>query len=191
MPEETLPEEKHLIAYEATVTMAGANMMAFLMVPLAFLLFWLPYWATWQIWPFAAFLDTSVGGIATLLVILAVSVMVHELLHAIGFSWVGGVPWRRIKFGFSWQGFAPYAHCRDPLQTTAYRVAVLLPGLFLGVLPGLAGVAMQQPLLVMWATLMLLAAGGDAAVLWAVRGVPSRAKVLDHPSLVGCRVLAE
>ncbi|MCA9920165.1 MAG: DUF3267 domain-containing protein, partial [Anaerolineales bacterium] len=90
-----------------------------------------------------------------------------------------------------WQGFAPYAHCRDPLQTTAYRISVALPGLFLGVIPGLMGVAMQQPLLVMWATLMLLAAGGDAAVLWAVRQVPSRANVLDHPTMVGCQVLAE
>jgi hypothetical protein len=119
------------------------------------------------------------------------SIVVHELLHALGFWLVGGVSWRRIKFGFSWQGFAPYAHCRDPLQTTAYRISVLLPGLFLGVLPGLAGVALGQPLLVMWATLMLLAAGGDAAVLWAVRQVPRDARVLDHPSMVGCQVLAE
>ena len=58
-------------------------------------------------------------------------------------------------------------------------------------LPGLAGVALQQPLLVMWATLMLLAAGGDTAVLWAVRRVPGSAQVLDHPAKVGCRVLAE
>lgn len=189
MPEEMETEKK--IAYEATVPMTWANLMAFLMVPLAFLLFWLPYWAAWNIWPFAAFLDTSFGGLSTLILVLAVSIIVHELLHALGFWLVGGVPWRRIKFGFSWQGFAPYAHCRDPLPTTAYRISVALPGLLLGVLPGLAGVAMQQPLLVMWATLMLLAAGGDAAVLWAVRRVPGTARVLDHPTQVGCQVLAE
>ncbi|WP_420630658.1 DUF3267 domain-containing protein [Candidatus Leptofilum sp.] len=179
------------VAYDATVPMNWANLMALLMLPLAFLFFWLPYWAIWHVWPFAAFFDGSLGGISTLIVVLVVSVVVHELLHAAGFWLVGGVPWRRIKFGVSWQGFAPYAHCRDPLQTTAYRISVALPGLFLGVLPGFAGVAVQQPLLVMWATLMLLAAGGDAAVLWAVRGVPSRAKVQDHPTQVGCQVLAE
>ena len=189
MHEETSRDQE--IAYEATVPMNVANLMAILMVPVVFLLLWLPYWVAWAVWPFAAFLDTSFGGVTTLILVLVVSIIVHELLHALGFWLVGGVPWRRIKFGFSWQGFAPYAHCRDPLQTTAYRISVFLPGLFLGVLPGLLGVAIQQPLLVMWATLMLLAAGGDAAVLWAVRRVPSQANVLDHPTMVGCQVLAE
>jgi hypothetical protein len=36
-----------------------------------------------------------------------------------------------------------------------------------------------------------LAAGGDAAVLWAVRRVPGTSKVLDHPKKVGCQVLEE
>ncbi len=179
------------IDYEATVSMLHANLMAFVMLPLAFLLFWLPYQVTWKMWPFAAFLDTSFSGMLTIILILALSLIGHELIHAVGFWLVGGVPLNRIKFGFSWQGFAPYAHCREPLQTTAYRISVVLPGLFLGVLPGLFGVALQQPLLVMWATLMLLAAGGDAAVLWAVRQVPSTAHVLDHPKKVGCQVLAD
>jgi hypothetical protein len=103
----------------------------------------------------------------------------------------GGVPFSQIKFGFSWQAMAPFAHCQEPLRTSAYRLSVLLPGLLLGVVPGLLGVALQQPLLVMWATLMLLAAGGDTAVLWAVRKVPSTAQVLDHPKKVGCQVLPE
>lgn len=189
MPDEM--EREPEIAYDATVPMNLANLMAILMLPVAFLLFWLSYWVIWRSWPFAAFFDDSVVGFSTLIFVFALSIIVHELLHAVGFWLVGGVRWRRIKFGFSWKGFAPYAHCRDPLQTSAYRISVALPGLFLGVLPGLAGVALQQPLLVMWASLMLLAAGGDAAVLWAVRQVPSTAKVLDHPSEVGCQVLSE
>ncbi len=179
------------IDYEATVSMQWANLMAFVMLPLAFLLFWLPYQAVWGRWPFAAFLDTSFGGVLTIILVLALSLIGHELLHAVGFWLVGGAPLNQIKFGFSWKAFAPYAHCREPLQTTAYRISVVLPGVFLGVLPGLFGVALQQPLLVMWATLMLLAAGGDTAILWAVRRVPSTARVLDHPKKVRCQVLAE
>jgi hypothetical protein len=179
------------IEYEATVPMLQANLMAFVMLPLAFLLFWLPYRLAWQTWPFVTFITVTLSGLLTLILVFVLSLIVHELLHAVGFWLVGGAPLNRIKFGFSWQGFAPYAHCRDPLQTTAYRISVVLPGLFLGVIPGLLGVALRQPLLVMWATLMLLAAGGDAAVLWAVRKVPSTARVLDHPKKVGCQVLAE
>lgn len=179
------------IEYEATVSMSWANLMAFVMLPLAFLLLWLPYRLVWQDWPFASFIDTSFAGVLTIVLVLALSLIGHELLHAAGFWLVGGAPLNRIKFGFSWQGFAPYAHCRAPLRTTAYRISVAMPGLFLGVIPGLLGVALQRPLLVMWATLMLLAAGGDAAVLWAVRKVPGTARVLDHPQKVGCQVLAE
>jgi hypothetical protein len=36
---------------------------------------------------------------------------------------------------------------------------------------------------------MLVFAGGDLIVVWTIRGVPGRARVLDHPSRVGCRVL--
>ena len=140
-------ETNREIADEATISMSGANLMALFMVPIAFILLWLPYWIAWEVWPFAGFLQTSFGGITTLVLVMVASIIVHELLHALGFWLVGGVPWRRIKFGFSWQGFAPYAHCRDPLQTTAYRISVALPGLVLGVLPGLVGVAIQQPLL--------------------------------------------
>ncbi len=179
------------VEYEATVPAGRANLMAFAMLPLAFLLIWVPYQLVWNVWPFAAFTDGSLSGIVTLILLLALSLVAHELLHAIGFWLVGGVPFSRIKFGFSWQAFAPYAHCRAPLQATAYRISVALPGLMLGVLPGVFGIVTQRPMLVMWATLMLLAAGGDAAILWAVRRVPNTAQVLDHPKKVGCQVLAK
>lgn len=189
--EEVKGETAVSIANEATVSMTAANLMAFLMVPLAFLLFWLPYNRFWGGWPFVAFLSPNLAGVLVLLLVFLLSALVHELLHALGFWQVGGVPLARIKFGFSWSGFAPYAHCRDPLRSSAYRLAVALPGIVLGVLPGIVGVVLERPLLVMWASLMLLAAGGDVAVLWAVRKVPPTARVLDHPRKVGCVVLPD
>lgn len=62
MPEELIPEQE--IAYEATVPMTSANLMAFLMVPLAFLLFWLPYWVVWQNWPLPPFWITLLVALA-------------------------------------------------------------------------------------------------------------------------------
>ena len=197
LPEETMNavDEKTAvpddIAYEATVSMTWANLMSLVMLPLAFGLFWLPYSWLWNTWPFISFFELSLGGTLTVILVFALSILVHELLHAIGFRLAGGVPFNQIKFGFSWAGLAPFAHCQEPLRASAYRLAVLLPGLGLGILPGLLGVALQRPLLVMWATLMLLAAGGDAAVLWAVRRVPGTVRVLDHPKKVGCQVLSE
>jgi hypothetical protein len=36
-----------------------------------------------------------------------------------------------------------------------------------------------------------LAAGGDALILWLLRGVPAGRLVRDHPSKPGCLVLPE
>jgi len=197
LPEEAVEEETPEvetavpIAYEATVSMLWANLMAFLMIPLAFVLFWLPFHWVWQAWPFISFLAPSIYGVFLVLFVFIFSTVIHELLHAVGFRVAGGIPLSRIKFGFSWKGMAPFAHCREPLRTSAYRLSVLLPGLVLGILPGFFGVALRLPLLVMWASLMLVAAGGDVAVLWAVRKVPRTAYVLDHPEKVGCQVLPE
>lgn len=185
------PDISPAIDYEATISMTGANFTAFLMLPLAFGLFWGPFYWVWGLWPFVAFFELSFSGTLTLLLVFALSILVHELLHAVGFWLVGGAPLHQIHFGFNWAGLAPFAHCPVPLRASAYRLTVLLPGLVLGVIPGLLGVAMRLPLLVMWSTLMLLAAGGDAAVLWAVRQVPGSRWVQDHPSKPGCRVLAE
>lgn len=186
-----LPADTPKIAYEATVSMLVANLMALVMIPLAVGLFWLPYRWLWGDLTFVILFDSFFTNLLLFLLIFLLSVIVHELLHAIGFRLAGGVPFNRIKFGFSWAGLAPFAHCQEPLRASAYRISVMLPGLVLGVLPGLLGVALQRPLVILWASFMLIAAGGDAAVLWAVRKVPGTAKVLDHPKKVGGQVLAE
>lgn len=64
MPEVTSPraeepeasvEQSSAIAYEATISMTGANVTAFLMLPLAFGLFWWPFYWIWGSWPFVSF----------------------------------------------------------------------------------------------------------------------------------------
>ena len=65
-----------------------------------------------------------------------------------------------------------------------------VPALALGVLPVAVGMAIGHGFLLVWGAFMLHAATGDLIVLWTIRSVPGRARVLDHPERVGCRVLA-
>lgn len=118
-----------------------------------------------------------------------VGIMGHEWLHAVGFRLAGKVPSDSIRYGFNWKGLAPYAHCHAAMKAKAYRLGVMLPGLVLGALPAIAGLAAGVWWLVVWGALMFIAAGGDAAILLAVRHVPGEALVEDHPTRVGCRVL--
>ena len=110
----------------------------------------------------------------------------HELLHGVGFR-LAGVPWSGIRFGFALRRLTPFAHCKEPMPAHGYRLSVVLPALVLGLLPALAGIAAGLFWLTVVGATMVGAAGGDLAVLWAIRAVPGAATVRDHPSKVGCQ----
>lgn len=172
---------------DATISMDRANVVALLVIPLAVVAFLLPYGLLGGPLSFA-------GERPSLLIMVLAfvgGVVVHELLHAVGFILAGRVAVTAVKFGFSWQGLAPYAHCQEPMKASAYRLSVLLPGLLLGVVPGFLSLFLQSWPLVLWGILMTVTAGGDLAVLLAIRQVPGSAWVRDHPSKVGCQVLME
>ena len=77
------------------------------------------------------------------------------------------------------------------MRASAYRATALLPGLALGVLPGVAALLTGSGLLALWSWTMLAVAGGDVAAVWAIRGVPPDVLVLDHPSRVGCTIAGQ
>jgi hypothetical protein len=78
---------------------------------------------------------------------------------------------------------------RHPMPVGAYRFVLVLPLLVLGLVPFAAGLALGSALVAGLGSLMILGAGADVAVLLALRGVPSAARVVDHPSKPGCYVL--
>jgi hypothetical protein len=128
-----------------------------------------PEWFTWL-----HFLGLLVAGI-----------VVHELLHGLGWMVFGGVARADIQFGVKWKMLTPYAHTPARMATRAYRWAVLLPGLVLGVVPALLAIASGSVLLLTFGLAFTVAAGGDFLVLWLLRDVPAEAEVADHPTKAG------
>jgi hypothetical protein len=128
-----------------------------------------PEWFTWL-----HFLGLLVAGI-----------VVHELLHGLGWMVFGGVARADIEIGVKWKLLTPYAHTRARMATRAYRWAVLLPGLVLGMVPALLAIASGSVLLLTFGLAFTVAAGGDFLVLWLLRDVPAEAKVADHPTKAG------
>lgn len=184
-------EQPPAVAVQADLAMSfgRANAIAFGFVPVGFVLFILPHWLIWGSNPFR-----ETGPQFSLLRVVAVfigSIIVHEILHALGFVLFGGVAWSAIRFGFNWRALAAYACCRVPVPASAYRGATALPGMAMGVIPAVLGVASGIGGLTLWGAVMFLVAAGDFAVLWLVRKVPASARVLDHSEKAGCLVLAE
>jgi hypothetical protein len=173
---------------EATLTPAQVNLAS---VPLSLLILVacaLPYLLLWG----PASLGAGFSQIGLWFIpVFILGVVVHELLHGLGWLWWGKLAPADIKFGFHWKVLMPYAHARTPMGVRAYRWGAALPGIVTGGLPALAGLVLGQPVLLIMGTIFVLAAVGDLMILWAIRKLPITARVLDHPTLPGCLVLRE
>jgi len=124
-----------------------------------------------------------------LIIVVLLGVIFHELIH--GISWVifGHKPFSAIKFGFQWKTFTPYAHLRESVNISAYRVGAFMPGLFLGILPYMLSLILGDGNLFWFSLVHTSAAGGDWLILWLIRKVQAGRQVEDHPTQAGCYVL--
>ncbi len=175
---------------DATMSVARANLLAVAWLPVSALLSFGPFLALWGSAPIAAVVGRATD-LRIFIPAMVIGVLAHEALHAAGFLAFGRVPRHTVRLGFQRRTLTPFANCSAPLAASAYRGASLLPALALGALPAVASWVLGSGGLVLWGWVMLALAGGDLAAIWAMRTVPARALVLDHPSRVGCRLVRE
>jgi hypothetical protein len=170
------------------MSVARANLVAVVWLPLAALLTLGPFVIRWGAAPLSAAVPGP-GALPLVLFLLLASVLLHEAAHAAGFLLLGRAPGSAVRLGFHRRSLTPYAACAAPIAARAYRATALLPAVALGLLPAAVAAATGWGRLALWSWAMVAVAGGDVAAVWAIRQVPARAAVLDHPSRVGCRVL--
>jgi hypothetical protein len=170
--------------------MGKANLIGIALLPLWVAGIFVPYVLLWGL---PALAHGFYHGLLTLVSIpvFIVLVFLHERLHGAGYRLFGEVEKQEIMFGMNWRSFSPYIHCLVPVTAAQYRMAVALPGLLLGVMPAVAGIVSGAGWLCFWGFLMTVAAGGDAAVLWAIRNVGADVLVRDHPTRAGCEILQD
>ncbi len=152
-----------------------------------------PYVALWGLpsfdlgaWPSAA--GTVLVYVVVFTVVYAASAVAHEGLHALAMTLVAGVPWRTIRFGMRWRDGIAYVHSPVPMTVRAYRVVLAVPGVVLGLLPALLGLALGNGWLVLYGYVMLASALGDAVMLRLLAPLDGDTLVRDHPTKVGCQV---
>ena len=179
-------QQQQIIEKDATISILRANLIGLAIIGLGVIIFILPHIYIW------GGLDLHIGAWSDFIYILSILLLciaLHEGIHSLGFRWIAKVPWTQIKFGIKWEYLTPYTHCKVPVTARAYRWAIMLPGLILGVLPALIGLITGIGVLTLGGAFLFAAAGGDIAVLWAIRAEKNNALVLDHPERVGCVIL--
>jgi hypothetical protein len=120
--------------------------------------------------------------------VVAVSVVAHELIHGLTWQVVAKTTPATISYGFQWQTLTPYAHLSGQIEVNAYRLGGMMPGLLLGIIPYLLSLALGNVPLLVFSVIHTLGAGGDWLILWLLRKVPPGTLVEDHPSRAGCYV---
>jgi hypothetical protein len=123
--------------------------------------------------------------------VLFFSIVIHELLHSVAAMVLARLRWKDVSFGMNWKALTPYAHSRLPLTARVYAISAAAPGIILGLVPSVYGLATGNGAWSGYGALMLAAAGGDALVVWSLRDVRGSALVQDHPSRVGCYVVSD
>ena len=141
-------------------------------------------------WP-ALYMPLMDASLVVCVLLLIVGIVAHEALHALAWVLAANPPKGSVRLGFQWKTVTPYAHCSASMNARAYRVGAITPGIVLGVVPMVIGLAFGLGGWMSFGILFTIAAGGDALIIWLLRGVPSHRMVRDHPSRAGCLLLDE
>jgi hypothetical protein len=149
----------------------------------------LPHVALHRENPFGELYRTQ--GAFRIAIIILVGILVHEILHALGWWAAGRLRWADINFGVIWAQLMPYAHPRRPIPAWSYAAGAAVPGIVLGLVPAAIGLFTGSGTLSSLGAIGLAAAGGDMMVLYTLRGLPAQTLVQDHPTRIGCEALGD
>ncbi|CUS04756.2 membrane protein of unknown function [Candidatus Promineifilum breve] len=175
---------------ERTIGPQTAMMIAFAAIPVALLLLFIPYQLRWGFLAPRLPAGREIWFLLGLLALLAVGLVVHEVVHLAGYRLFGGLPRGVARLRLGGVALAPQVHCPVTIPAGAYRRMLLLPALLLGVVPGIIAILTGWWVLLIWSMWLLVAAGGDFACLWAMRGLPADEPVRAHPTRLGCQIFA-
>lgn len=171
---------------DLSVSMGAANLYVLLTTGPAVALLAVTYSV---LWGYGRLEALSGFGLLPLLAVLAAGIVAHEAIHGLSWAAFGRKPLGSLKFGFQARTLTPYAHLKEPVEARAYRLGAAAPGVVMGLLPSLAGIATGGGAVMLFGLVFTFAAGGDALILWLIRGVEPDALVEDHPTRAGCYVL--
>lgn len=118
-----------------------------------------------------------------LIVIVAVSAVVHELLHGIGWIMGGKKGWSTIHFSIN--AFMPLCSCQGILSKKQYLSGVLLPIIVLGTVSIIFLIVYPGTISLLTIITNLLLAGADLVIAWNILHESKDTLISDHPTEAG------
>jgi len=172
--------ENHIEEY--TMGIGKANLFAFFLIIPITAVFLIPYLLIWD------FNDVEIGRRQLMnffFLVLVVGIVVHELLHGVGWALYAKKGFQSIRFGVNWKFLTPYCHCKEPLRVKHYVVGGALPLVVMGIIPSLTAIIIGNGFLLCFGIFFSWAAGGDIISLFMLRKINRETFVYDHPDKLG------
>ena len=126
----------------------------------------------------------SFYGTVVFLVIFAVLVVAHELIHGLFWAIYAKKHLKSIEFGFIVSSLTPYCFCKEMLTKYQYIIGGIMPTVILGILPAVISIFTGSIFWFIMGELMILAGGGDMTILLKLLRYKSNKKeilYMDHP----------
>jgi len=175
------------IKKEITLSLYKANLYSLPIIGMILIVMVIPFI---MIWGKEHFLEGFRNTRSFLFIFtLIMGFFLHEVIHFLSYYLIGKVPTKYLKIGFQIKSITPYAHCKKPLTASVYRLSAILPGLLLGIIPGIACLITGNAYIFILTIIFTIAAGGDFLLIWLLRKIPACFLVQDHPEKAGCIIL--
>lgn len=166
---------------EETIEAKTVNKKVNIWGAIIFIILAIPYQLIWGYGEFELFFLFKV------IVGYFVFIVLHELLHLIGYICIGKAKVKEVKVGVMWKHMMPYAYCKVPLKINHYRIAIVLP-IILGIVPLFYAYLFGSGFLFVIGVLMTVGSFGDLIILNMLKKYPKETYIQDHPSKIGCVV---
>lgn len=122
------------------------------------------------------------------LVIMVAGIALHELIHGITWAIFAKNGFKSIRFGVLWKMLTPYCHCTEPLKIKHYLWGAVTPAIFLGLIPGIVGIIIENYAVSLFGIFFTIAAIGDFMIIDLLKNEKPNDYAQDHPSEAGCYV---
>ena len=121
----------------------------------------------------------TVGNTGILFISMIFWLMLHEVLHGIGFGLFREVNKRNIVFGMALEKGVFYCMCKQKIRLPVIMTSLLFPFVFIGVVTLIIGMMIDSYMLVMLSIINISGAVGDLVMFYYFLRVPRDIIYLD------------
>lgn len=139
-------------------------------------------------------LDSLIWGVNSFFSFICIPVVLtglflSEFFYRLTLALFGKFPMSKFWYGFNLSKLMKCGDREIPAGITAYRIALLVPSVILGLFPLVLGLSINDSTVYIFGMIFVLASVGDISLLWESRYLDSKSDVSEHPTRDGILVV--